>query len=144
MMPARKIILFAVLFTLSCRAAAQAVIGIPAIKNYTNTDYQAGAEIWDACQAHNGMLYFANDEGLLSFDGNYWKVYPLPNKAAIRSLTIDAAGRIYCGGQDEVGYFFPDKDGILKFHSLKQLLPQKAKQFADIWSIVLYNNEVFF
>jgi len=143
-MPVRKIILFAVLFAIACKTMGQPVIGIPAIKNYTNTDYHAGAEIWDISQAHNGILYFANDEGLLSFDGNYWKLYQLPNKSSIRSLAIDAAGRIYCGGQDEVGYFFPDKDGILKFHSLKHLLPQKARQFADIWSIVLYNNEVFF
>jgi len=90
------------------------------------------------------LLYFANDDGLLTFDGSYWRTYPLPNRAAIKSIAIDAGGRIYVGGQDEIGYFFPNDAGVLKFHSLKQLLPQTAKQFADIWKIEVYNNEVFF
>lgn len=125
-------------------ANAQPGIGTPAIKNYTHTDYNASAEIFGASQDKNGMLYFANNDGLLTFDGSYWKIYPLPNKAAIKSLAIDPSGRVYVGGQDEIGYFFPNKQGILKFHSIKHLLPQKARQFADIWNVVLFNNEVFF
>ncbi|MDP9082120.1 MAG: transcriptional regulator [Bacteroidota bacterium] len=140
----KNILLLLLLFALSCPAIAQPTIGIPAIKNYTHTDYNAGTEIWGINQGKNGMLYFANDEGLLSFDGSYWKIYQMTNKAAIKSVAIDAAGRIYCGGQDEVGYFFPDNNGILKFHSLKNLLPRKARQFADIWDVVVINNEVFF
>lgn len=141
----KKIILFViVLRILICASSAQTTIGTPAIKSYTHNEYNAGSEIWNIKQDKNGILYFANDEGLLTFDGSYWKTYPLPNKSAIKSVAIDAWGRIYVGGQDEVGYFFPNNAGILKFHSLKQLLPKKARQFADIWDIVIHNNEVFF
>ncbi|MES2274859.1 MAG: two-component regulator propeller domain-containing protein [Bacteroidota bacterium] len=127
-----------------CLAIAQTTIGIPAIKNYTHTDYNASTEIWDANQDKNGILYFGNNDGLLTFDGNYWKIYPLPNKGAVRALAIDPSGKIFVGGQDEVGYFFPDDNGILKYHAIKNLLPQVARQFADILSIVVYKNEVFF
>jgi ligand-binding sensor domain-containing protein/DNA-binding CsgD family transcriptional regulator len=127
-----------------CAANTQTSIGIPAIKNYTHADFNAGSEIYDAKQDKNGILYFANNDGLLTFDGSYWKTYPLPNKAAIKSVAIDPQGRIYVGGQDEIGYFFPDAGGVLRFHSIKQLMPQKARQFAEIWAIVLYKNEVFF
>ncbi|HEY6900185.1 MAG TPA: triple tyrosine motif-containing protein, partial [Puia sp.] len=48
------------------------------------------------------------------------------------------------GGQDEVGYFFPDAAGILQFHSLKELLPKQAQQFADIWNVVVIKEGVFF
>ncbi len=140
----KNVLLIIVFLALTCPAIAQPTIGIPAIKNYTHADYNAGTEIWDINQDKSGILYFANDEGLLSFDGSNWKIYQMPNKAAIKSLAIDPSGRIYVGGQDEIGYFFPDNNGILKFHSLKALLPQKARQFADIWNIVLFNNEVFF
>ncbi|MGN6397658.1 MAG: triple tyrosine motif-containing protein [Mucilaginibacter sp.] len=141
----RKHTLFCIIaISTACRVIAQPSIGLPAIKNYTHTDYNAEAGIWGIARDKNGVLYFANNDGLLSFDGSYWKVYPMPNKAAIKSVLIDASGKIYCGGQDEIGYFFPDNNGILKFHSLKNLLPQKARQFADIWNIVLYNGEVFF
>jgi ligand-binding sensor domain-containing protein/DNA-binding CsgD family transcriptional regulator len=141
----RKNILLVILCSaLFFTANAQPGIGTPAIKNYTHTDYNAGAEIFGATQDKNGILYFANNDGLLTFDGSYWKIYPLPNKAAIKSLAIDPSGRIYVGGQDEIGYFFPDKNGVLKFHSLKQLMPVKARQFADIWNVILFNNKVFF
>jgi DNA-binding CsgD family transcriptional regulator len=123
---------------------AQSKLAIPAIKSYTTADYNAGSGIWDIKQGKNGILYLANNDGLLTFDGSYWKTYPLPNKSAIKSLEIDPSGKIYVGGQDEIGYFFPDQAGILKFHSLKHLMPEDARQFADIWNIVLYKNEVFF
>lgn len=123
---------------------AQTTIGIPAIKNYTPADYNASTEIWDIKQGKNGMIYFGNQDGLLTFDGTYWKTYLLPNRGAVRALAIDAAGRIFVGGQDEIGYFFPDNNGILKFHSIKTLLPQIARQFADILTITVHNNEVFF
>ncbi|PWK79216.1 two component regulator with propeller domain [Mucilaginibacter oryzae] len=141
----KKCILFIlVLRAFICTSTAQNTLGTPTIKNYTHNEYNGGSEIWDIKQGKNGLLYLANEEGLLSFDGSYWKTYPLPNRSAIKSVAIDSAGRIYVGGQDEVGYFFPNQAGILKYHSLKQLLPQKARQFADIWDIVIHHDEVFF
>ncbi|HEV3326403.1 MAG TPA: two-component regulator propeller domain-containing protein, partial [Puia sp.] len=124
--------------------SSQSTIGLPAIRNYRNTDYHAATEISDIGQDKRGLLYFANNDGLLTFDGTYWKLYPLPNKAAIKSLAIDSAGRIYVGGEDEIGYFFPDGNGILSYHSLKEKLPEIARQFADIWDIVQVGDAVFF
>jgi DNA-binding CsgD family transcriptional regulator len=140
----KSILLVIIYSALFFAANAQSGISTPTIKNYIHSDYNAGAEIFGARQDKNGLLYFANNDGLLTFDGSYWKIYPLPNKAAVKSLAIDPSGRIYVGGQDEIGYFFPDKEGVLKFHSIKQLMPVKARQFADIWDVVLFNNEVFF
>jgi ligand-binding sensor domain-containing protein len=139
-------LLVAILSCLTATASvlAQSTIGLPAIRNYQNTDYHASIENWDIGQDKRGVLYFANNDGLLTFDGTYWKVYPLPNKAAIKSLAIDTAGRIYVGGHDEVGYFYPDRDGILIYHSLKDKLPRIAQQFADVWNIVLWGNAVYF
>ncbi|HMI60677.1 MAG TPA: triple tyrosine motif-containing protein, partial [Puia sp.] len=122
----------------------QSTIGLPAIKNYRNTDYHAALGIWDICQDQRGLLYFANNDGLLTYDGAYWKIYPLPNKAAIKSLAMDTKGRIFVGGQDEIGYFSPDAAGILQYHSLKEDLPREAQQFADVWNIIPAKDGVFF
>src|SRR5690606_30832265 len=88
--------------------------------------------------------YFANNEGLLSFDGRHWKLYTLPHKTVVRSVKISPDGKIYVGAQDEIGYFFPDKNGSLKFTSLKDLIPEKERLFSDVWNIVIIKNEVFF
>jgi len=140
-----KVIYFIIFYLLSISAAnAQTTIGLPAIRNYKSTDYNAATQICDVKQDKNGILYFANDDGLLSFDGSYWKIYPMPNHTSVKSLAIDSSGKIYVGGQDEVGYFYPNQNGVLKFHSIKQLLPVKARQFADIWDIVVDGDQVFF
>ena len=119
-------------------------IGTPQIINYSNFSYKAGTQNWDSAQDKYGIMYFGNNEGLLTFNGKFWNLYPLPNKTILRSLEIDANGRIYVGGQDEIGYFFPDANGKLIYHSLKELIPEKERRFADIWDISIVNRQVFF
>lgn len=119
-------------------------IGLPKIVNYSNTVYKGGIQNWDIQQDQHGVMYFANNEGLLTFNGKYWKLHPLPNKTIIRSVKIDAGGKIFVGGQDEFGYFSPDQNGILKYTSLKSLIPESYRQFSDIWDIVISKDQVFF
>lgn len=125
-------------------AIAQSTIGLPTIRSYRNTDYHADMAVWDMARDKTGLLYFANNDGLLTFDGVYWRTYPLPHSATIKSLAIDSTGKIYVGGQDEIGYFSPDQQGTLSYHSLKEKLPPVAQQFADIWNIVIWKDQVFF
>lgn len=122
----------------------QNTIGIPDIVNYPRDVYNAGTQNRGILQDKNGVMYFANYEGLLSFDGNYWKSYPLPNKTVVRSIAIGKDNRIYAGGQDDFGYFSPDRNGRLVYTSLKPLLSEKDYAFSDIWNIVPYGNDVFF
>jgi ligand-binding sensor domain-containing protein/DNA-binding CsgD family transcriptional regulator len=136
--------LIACLFCFSLVCRGQNTIGIPDIINYSRDIYNAGTQNRGIVQDRNGVMYFANYEGLLSFDGNYWKNYPLPNKTVVRSIAIARDGRIYAGGQDDFGYFSPDHSGRLVYTSLKTLLAEKNYSFSDIWNIVPYENDVFF
>lgn len=122
----------------------QNTIGLPEIINYSKIDYKAGLQNWDFKQDKNGIIYVANNEGLLSFDGTYWKLNPLPNKTIVRSVTIGNDNHIYVGGQDELGYFSPGTNGRLVYHSLVEQLPENDRNFADVWDIAYYNQEVFF
>jgi membrane protein implicated in regulation of membrane protease activity len=141
----KKGLLVASLMLLRLVAFCQNTIGLPQILNYTNTDYRAGTQTWDAEQDKWGRMYFANNEGLITFDGNYWKVYPQPNKTILRSIGIDTSlNRVYAGGQDELGYFEPGSNGVLQYTSLKQLIPRPKNQFTDVWDIEFLNGSVFF
>lgn len=123
---------------------AQNTIAFPEVINYNRHQYRGGLQNWDIQQDANGHIYIANNEGLLSFDGRYWQLYPLPNKTIVRSVAPDANGHIYVGGQDELGYFAPSKNGSLAYHSLIKLLPEKERSFGDVWDIVIYKKSVFF
>lgn len=139
-----RILLILLLFGVSQSILSQDIIGLREIINYEKQQYNAGAQNWDIRQDAQGRVYFANNEGLLSFDGTYWKLYPLPNKTIVRSLEFGKDNRIYIGGQDEIGYFSPDKDGNLAYTSLKTLLPAADQKFADMWDIIKNGDDLFF
>lgn len=123
--------------------SAQNPIGISDVANYSKLEYSAGAQNWDIKQGSDGVMYFANNEGLLSFDGSYWKIYPVLNHTIVRSLLL-MDDKIYVGAQNEIGYFAPDKTGNLTYTSLLSLLPAAERSFADVWRIIPYGKEVFF
>ncbi|MGV3764073.1 triple tyrosine motif-containing protein [Parapedobacter sp.] len=123
---------------------AQHRVAIPQIINYNNNQYKGGLQNWDIAQDSQGIMYFGNNEGLLTFNGRYWNIFPLPNATVVRSVAIDKNNRIYVGGQDELGYFQADSKGRLQYHSMVDLIPETERKFADVWDIAVRNNEVFF
>lgn len=119
-------------------------IGTPFIQNYFKKDYHGGLQTLHIAQDNSGVLYFANNDGLLTFNGTDWQLFGLPKKTNLRSIAIDDSGKIYAGGQNEIGYFFPDSVGVWKFHSLLEKLPSKYSVFDDIWDISILDGLVFF
>ncbi|UEG48823.1 hypothetical protein LK994_09260 [Ferruginibacter lapsinanis] len=122
----------------------QNTIGLPDVINYSKQTYAGGLQNWDIKQDKNGIIYFANNEGLLSYDGSKWTLYPLPNKTIVRSVEIGSDNKIYVGGQDELGYFSPGANGRLQYHSLNRLIDNKDKSFGDVWDIVAFHKDIFF
>ncbi|WP_114793256.1 triple tyrosine motif-containing protein [Niabella yanshanensis] len=127
---------------LPCRA--QNVIGNPSIINYSKKSYKGGNQNWDIDQDERGVMYFANNNGLLTFDGVYWQTYQLPNGIALRSVMVAKDGNIYVGGQGQIGYFKADAQGRLAYHSLNPLLSPEDNTFTDVWNICEKDNAVFF
>ena len=127
-----------------CILYGQNTIGLPDIINYSKQTYSAGLQNWDIKQDKNGVIYAANNEGLLTYDGRKWSVYSLPNKTIVRSVEIAPDNKIYAGGQDELGFFSPAKNGQLQYHSLTSIIPNKDKIFGDVWDIIYFNKNIFF
>ncbi|MEM1319646.1 MAG: triple tyrosine motif-containing protein [Bacteroidota bacterium] len=119
-------------------------IGILPIRNYSKSNYKAGTQNWKISQDQRGVLYFANNEGLLSFNGVNWDCLPISNQTILRSVHIHPDGRIFVGGQGEFGYFQAEANGLLRYHSLKSDVPEADRSFADVWDIVIWKESVFF
>ena len=132
------------LFLLPLQVFCQNTIGFPDVINYSRQSYSGGLQNWDIKQDQNGIIYVANNEGLLSFDGRNWNLYSLPNKTIVRSVEIGPDNKIYVGGQDELGYFITGNLGRLQYFSLTNLIAAKDKSFGDVWDIVTFKNEVVF
>lgn len=140
----KKIAQLSFLLLLCNYCFSQNTIGLPDIVNYSKQYYKAGAQNRQIRQDKRGILYFANSEGVLTFDGINWKTYPLPNKSIVRSIEFGPDNKLYVGGQDEFGYFSPADNGTLTYHTMKTLLPEEERSFTDVWNIFFYRDWVFF
>lgn len=145
MMACLKYLVLVFTFCIVIVLPAQNTIGLPHVSNYNKFIYKGGLQNWDFAQDLNGIIYVANNEGMLVFDGSYWKTYPLPNKTIARSLCLNREkGLIYIGGQDELGYYEPRKNGTLGYRTLTKLVPEQYRYFGDVWDIAVAGNRTFF
>lgn len=119
-------------------------IGIPPLRNFNNKEYQGGTQNWQITQDKRGVIYVANNEGLLEFDGNHWRSYPIANGTNVRSVELADDGKIYVGGQGEIGYFSGNEKGILIYHSLNDFFSEQNPKFEDVWDIVISDGAVYF
>lgn len=118
--------------------------GYPELTNYTPNDYKAHAQVWQVIQASNGLMYFGNGEGVLSYDGRAWGKYRLPNLSLVRALAEGDSDKIYVGGAGELGYLAPDEYGVISFHSLTPLLPEDLRDFDQVRFVDYLSDQVFF
>lgn len=139
-------ITFLLLIATTLTRAQKSVIGVPDIQNYDKNEYKSGTQNWDIDQDDNGNIYFANQNGLLQFDGLSWRLYKVANCLKVRSVKFDnKTGRIYVGGYSEFGYFESDSKGHLVYTSLSDLVIDSDFVVSDyIWKIHIYNDEIIF
>jgi DNA-binding CsgD family transcriptional regulator len=116
---------------------------LPPIIKYPALTYEGGNQNWMIAQDENQHLYFANNEGLLEFNGSSWKLYPSPNETIIRSVKV-IGDRIYTGCYMEFGFWKRQHDGRLKYSSLTKNLRRKILNDEIFWNIISYDQWVVF
>lgn len=115
--------------------------GIPGIVNFNRQNYKAGTQNWKISQADNGLIYSANNDGVLEYDGTSWRLLPNSEMGLARSvLAID--NRVYCGGYNEFGYFETNGVNDLIYKSLTKHVT--LKEIGDVWNIFIFNDRIIF
>lgn len=132
---------FSFLFTLSAQNSKG---GIPYIKNYKKSEYNAATQNWAIIQDKRGVIYLGNNDGVLEFDGMNWTTYPTSNFSVVRSLAIDKDEKIWVGAYNEIGYLHADKTGKTKYVSITNLIPDKYKNFSEVWKIHISTHGIYF
>lgn len=133
-MKLNPLILFLFIFPgFFCGIAEAQRYGLPGIQNHPRSEYKGGTQNWSVAQSKNGRMYFANNDGLVEYDGAHWSIYR-DMELIYRSLCIDDT-RIYVGAFNKFGYYEEDETGKLEFHSLIPLLKGRISDFDEIWRI---------
>ena len=116
---------------------------LPPILKYNANNYQAGNQNWMISQDKNHFMFFANNDGLLEFNGSDWKLYPSPNETIIRSVKV-IGDRIYTGCFMEFGFWKRQQDGSLNYTSLSKSIKNKIVDDEQFWNIIQYDQWVIF
>ncbi len=126
-------LVFTILFAVVASVAAWSQQFVPIISHYSSFDYRMGMQNWACSQDDDGTMYFANNNGLLSFDGYEWQSTLLPSRGIVRSVFPDGK-RIYVGSYTDFGYFERDAFGTMLY---KSLWPKGVESHNDeIWNIL--------
>ena len=132
------------IFILYIPVFLSAQINMPFLENFSRDVYHGGTQNWAVAQGHDGIMYFANNDGLLTFDGKKWKSYKLPSGIRLRALYVNDDGRIYSGGFEEFGYWEKDDRGNLIYYSLSKQFNDFELRNDEVWSIAKLKGTIYF
>lgn len=135
-----KILFKLLLFLSSVFCAGQQ---LPPIVKYSKDIYNAGIQNWMISQDNHRFMYFANNEGLLEFNGSKWILNPSPNETIIRSVNC-INDRIYTGAFMEFGFWKRALNGQLVYTSLSNSIKDKINDDEQFWGIFPFDNWILF
>jgi len=106
--------------------------GAPFIRTWDSDDYRASPVNWHIVQhPQTGFIYVGNNFGVLEYDGAAWRTYPMPDEGPVRSLAIDASGRVWLGGVGTVAVLRTDARGLPHAISVMDRVPPSNRPFGD-------------
>lgn len=113
-------------------------------RHFAPEEYGAFMQNWAIVQDGRGLIYVANNYGILEYDGKSWRLIPTRTNTIVRALARDDAGTVYVGMQGDFGYLKPNAAGELRYESLADRLAPEASDFKDIWSVHATVDGVYF
>lgn len=138
-------LLVTVLFSLiSTILWSQRMQGLPFIKYFSSQDYKGGIQNWSITQNNDGLIYVANNFGLLEYDGTRWNRYELPRQTKMRDVSIADDGLIYYASQGDFGFYDPTIINKNSFISLADSLPDEYRNFDETWKVFIDGEELIF
>jgi len=121
-----------------------AFANFPLVRNFTRENYKSGTQNWAIAQDKSNTMYFANNNGLLAFDGENWTTYPIKNETNVRSIFHTKDGRFYASSFNEFGYFYELKNGKFEYHSLVDKLDKNKISSNELFNIFQGDNKIYF
>lgn len=107
--------------------------GAPIMRQFLPAEYKAQGQNWALVQSRRGLMYVGNNDGVLEYDGERWRLIPIANQTTARSLCIDDQDKIYVGAVGEIGYLESDQFGATRYVSLTSRLPVEDRKFSEVW-----------
>ena len=95
---------------------------------------------WDVAQAPDGLVYVANSDGVLEYDGAAWRLIGVPNYRA-RAVAVGPDGVVHVGGEGTAGVLAPDSTGQMAY---REVAGAAELDGATVWAAVSTERGVLF
>jgi serine phosphatase RsbU (regulator of sigma subunit)/ligand-binding sensor domain-containing protein len=109
-------------------------------RNYTQKEYQANPQIFDIAQDGRGLLYFANQRGILEYDGVSWRTIATRHIEEARCLEFVQDGSLLVGTTAGFGVVKKDQRSRLVYESLSHKLGNYEN--TEISDIIAYKDKI--
>jgi ligand-binding sensor domain-containing protein/cbb3-type cytochrome oxidase subunit 3 len=116
----------------------------PLVRNFQRETYKAGTQNWAIVQDDKNSMCFANNNGLLIFDGKKWTTVPIKNGTNVRSVLYTKDGRFYASTFNEFGYFKKYPNNHFVYFSLSEKLNLNKQESNALFSIIDGNKIIYF
>jgi len=114
---------------------------LPPIQSFPMEEYAAGNQNWMLTQGSNNQIYIANNEGVLSFDAERWKLYP--TSSIVRSVAY-FDGVLYSGSYMDFGVWTKQPTGELTYQSLVEEHNVEIIEDEQFWNIYHIEDNLIF
>ncbi len=139
----KKIILI-IVFCFLGRLVSLAQEGSYYVNNYTPSVYGAGDQNWGIIQDSLGRIFVANNDAVMMHDGKNWEIIQIADGSTVMSIVKTSNNVILVGGEGEFGYLNTVSSGKIKYVSLSASLPEKEREFAQIWAVHSIDSNRFY
>jgi ligand-binding sensor domain-containing protein/DNA-binding CsgD family transcriptional regulator len=131
---------FILFFFISLGASSQL---LPPIQSFSPDEYNASNQNWNITQSEQNDIFFANNEGLLKFNGTRWTNFSSPNGSIVRSVKA-VKNRVYAGLYEDFGYWEQKIDGSYLYTSLVKENDLTVFNDEEFWNVLYYDNWLIF
>ena len=88
------------------------------IDNFSTKQFKGYNQTWGVTQGSDGRIYFANQGGVLIYDGRTWKTIFTKNDAPARSIMFSPNGKVIVGTKGDFGTLIANDEGGQQYASL--------------------------
>ena len=116
---------------------------LPPIEVFKPKDYGAEDQNWSISQGKDKSIYFANNKGLLMYNGARWKLYKSKNSSIVRSVKV-IGDKIYTGSYMDFGYWEKNEFGTLEYNSITSNENISLTEDEEFWNILELDRWILF
>ncbi|MEX2477584.1 MAG: triple tyrosine motif-containing protein [Gracilimonas sp.] len=114
------------------------------IQNYTLEDFENSRQNWVFQQTEDNKILVGNSNAINMFDGVDWTYTHVPKGQVIFSMDKSPDGKIYAGGDGEIGFIREDSLNRIDFESLLDKIPPDQRVFTGVRQTHYLKRKIYF